>query len=317
LDPLLHYALASLQWKTRLRGTPVLSFRRRPIFWARMCRLLAYSGEPILLADLLLRPEHSLVAQSAAAREDEDRVHADGFGVGWYQREISPFPALFRSVQPAWSSANLRGLASLTRSDCFFAHVRAASPGIEVAEANCHPFAFGPFLWMHNGTLGGFPDFREWARRFLSRAAFAPIRGTTDSEHLFALFLEGWMQAGEPRDPETLLDAFRKALTLALDIQRQGGVAGPSTLNLALTDGATTIVCRLATGAEKPLSLWLARGVRQRTGAPALFSVDGSGQGGTIVASERLFPHPQWEEVPPGQAVLVRQGAGAVLVHLE
>ncbi|MBI4602337.1 MAG: class II glutamine amidotransferase, partial [Planctomycetes bacterium] len=179
---------------------------------------MAYSGEPLVLHDLLYGPEHSLIAQSCAARRDEDPVNADGVGVGWFAPEISPFPAVFRSPQPAWSCASLRSVSTLVRTGLAFAHVRSASPGSEVSEANCHPFASGPFLWMHNGSVGGFPHLRDWARRYLSGSSFAQIRGTTDSEHLFALFLEQWAEAGSPRDPEGLLDAFRKTLAFLEDI---------------------------------------------------------------------------------------------------
>ena len=39
----------------------------------------------------------------------------------------------------------------LCRSSLVFAHVRAASLGSSVTEANCHPFAFSRYLFMHNG----------------------------------------------------------------------------------------------------------------------------------------------------------------------
>ena len=42
-----------------------------------MCRWLAYSGPPIYLDELLLRPEHSLLTQSLHARESTFEVNAD------------------------------------------------------------------------------------------------------------------------------------------------------------------------------------------------------------------------------------------------
>jgi len=55
-----------------------------------MCRLLLYTGKrPILLADLLTRPAHSIINQSFSPklRIDAHRpLNGDGFGVGWYDR---------------------------------------------------------------------------------------------------------------------------------------------------------------------------------------------------------------------------------------
>lgn len=49
-----------------------------------MCRLLAYMGTPITLDKLLYEPRNSLVNQSINAREIEEPLNGDGFGVGWY-----------------------------------------------------------------------------------------------------------------------------------------------------------------------------------------------------------------------------------------
>ena len=59
-----------------------------------MCRLAAYVGGPIRIADLVLLPERSIIRQSFDARErlggdggavyDIGALNADGFGLGWY-----------------------------------------------------------------------------------------------------------------------------------------------------------------------------------------------------------------------------------------
>jgi hypothetical protein len=51
-----------------------------------VCRFVAYQGHPVLLADLLYRPRHSLVAQSYRAETMSQPFNGDGFGVGWYPR---------------------------------------------------------------------------------------------------------------------------------------------------------------------------------------------------------------------------------------
>ena len=273
-----------------------------------MCRFLVYTGEPIVLSDLLYTPVHSIVKQGYAAHDEEDRVNADGFGVGWYVPEISPVPALFRSAQPIWTSPSLRSVSSLTRTGLVFAHVRAASEGLEVSEANSHPFSSGPYLWMHNGTLGAHAKFRDWARRFLSFGAAANLRGTTDSEQLFALFLDFLAQASGSRDSASgLADILRKTVRFLEDFQRETDVREPTTLNLALTDGQSVLATRHALGSNKPPpSLHYASGVRLVPGSAGLSFEPAPGRGAVLMASEPIFPHVSWREVPPGAMLLAR-----------
>ena len=94
-----------------------------------MCRFLAYLGAPISMGELLYDPSDSIIKQSYAAREIEEPLTGDGFGVGWYHHDRSPDPAVFVSVTPAWSNRNLRSMAPKVCSGCIVAHVRAASVG--------------------------------------------------------------------------------------------------------------------------------------------------------------------------------------------
>src|SRR5262245_30047238 len=120
-----------------------------------MCRFLAYRGEPVLLHDLLYRPAHSIVEQSCRARDQEEPLNPDGFGIGWYVPELSPCPAVVRSLLPAWSNDSLKSLARLTRSGAVFPPAGTPTEAAAPAEANCPPFPSGPLLWMHNaGTAG-------------------------------------------------------------------------------------------------------------------------------------------------------------------
>ena len=49
-----------------------------------MCRWAAYIGAAIFLEDIVIRPGHSLIAQSHDAVEGKTAINADGFGVAWY-----------------------------------------------------------------------------------------------------------------------------------------------------------------------------------------------------------------------------------------
>ena len=76
-----------------------------------MCRFLVYKGRDILMSDLLLKTEQSLIIQSFHAKERQEPLNGDGFGVGWYAPEIDPTPCVYTSIQPAWSNRNLFRLA--------------------------------------------------------------------------------------------------------------------------------------------------------------------------------------------------------------
>src|SRR3954453_11666996 len=104
-----------------------------------MCRWLAYSGSPVSIADLLYRPEHSLIDQSLHSRLGVETTNGDGFGVGWYGSRLGRGATLFRGVGPAWADVNLRELAGSVSSPLFLAHIRA-STGTPVQQSNCHPF---------------------------------------------------------------------------------------------------------------------------------------------------------------------------------
>jgi len=176
-----------------------------------MCRFLAYHGPERYLADVLIRPENSLVRQSYAAREMPGPLNGDGFGVGWYARGEDPTPCVFTSLTPAWSNRNLRRLAVHIHSPLFFAHVRAATHGTLVGEANCHPFRHGRFMWMHNGRIGGFLKIMRRMRESLRDDLYAQVRGTTDTELAFYTFVQQLdahrAEARErlQRSPETVL----------------------------------------------------------------------------------------------------------------
>lgn len=104
-----------------------------------MCRWAMYLGPEIPLSWLLTDPEHSIIHQSYRAELREEPLNGDGFGVAWYAPGLAE-PAVFRSIQPAWNNTNLIDLARVTTSGTILAHVRAASPGLGVQEANCTHF---------------------------------------------------------------------------------------------------------------------------------------------------------------------------------
>jgi len=220
----------------------------------KMCRWLVWCGnEPILLADLILSPAHSLIHQSfsggfhpGAEAKNNMTLNADGFGVGWYTKRGA---AIFRSVTAAWNNRNLRELCSTIESTCIFAHVRAASEGGIISEQNCHPFRYGRLLFQHNGHIECFKMIKRRIMNALRDELYTWIEGTTDSEACFALVLNEMdpelLAAGQPIEPKVMHSALLSAIALLSSYLSDAEVTcGFSTFNFALTDGNTVVVSR-------------------------------------------------------------------------
>jgi predicted glutamine amidotransferase len=276
-----------------------------------MCRFLTYAGAPLLLADLLYRPVNSLIMQSHHARERIEPLNGDGFGVGWYVPEIDPTPCVQRSVAPAWSNRNLQDLAAKTRASCLFAHVRAASPGMAVTEANVHPFGYDRFMWMHNGAVAGFRQIKRRLRAGLKDEFYDMIEGTTDSEHAFALFLNCLRTPFGEAGGDEIRRALVETIARLDELTREAGITEPSFYNFAVTDGRSTVVSRYCSGeGVKGNSLHYSRGLRFEClpgGLCDMHSVtkDERAQA-VIVASERLTEDASdWTYVPDNHTITV------------
>ena len=63
-----------------------------------MCRFVMYMGNPLRLDLLTTRPSHSIIHQSYNAREREEPLNGDGFGIAWYAHGVSEEAAVFRSI---------------------------------------------------------------------------------------------------------------------------------------------------------------------------------------------------------------------------
>ena len=198
-----------------------------------MCRWLAYCGEPLRPSELILHPQHSLVAQSLDSPLGAETVNGDGFGFGWYPKDPQGDndPGLFRSIEPAWNDQNLRELTQAIESPLFFSHVRAAA-GPPIQQTNCHPFRFGSWLFMHNGAIAEFGSVKRDLTFAVDPSLYPHLEGTTDSEVLFYLALT----LGLREDP---VAALAKTIRAVESAGHQHGVKFPMQGTVAVSDGTT------------------------------------------------------------------------------
>lgn len=249
-----------------------------------MCRWIAYLGEPMFLEDFVTAPRQSLVVQSRSSKEARSAVNGDGFGLGWYAERGTP--GLFRDIRPAWSDENLLSLAHQIKSRLFFAHIRA-STGTATTRANCHPFAVGHWMFMHNGKIGGWEKIRRRFERHIPDELFEHRHGTTDSEALFLVMLA----LGLEHDPET---AVARALGIVEEEMKAVGVTEPLRFTAAFSDGNRLHAVRYAS-----------------SGVPeTLYTRKRRDNAGRLLVSEPLDDgRDDWQAIPP-QSFVVVDGEG-------
>ena len=244
-----------------------------------MCRLLGYLGSPIQLNHLLYKPEHSLIVQSYQPREmTSGVVNADGYGIGWYHHQKDARPFTYKNILPIWSDINLPQLSRYIESGCILANVRSATVGQATELGNCQPFNYDRLLFVHNGFIQNFrTSLYRPIRDRLSDTAYQLINGSTDSEHIFALFIETWQAS-----PNISLEkALQQTLITLHELAIQHRVKASATIIIA--DGHRAI-----SGARRGL---LASRFSTHSPSPTLYWLrdDAKFPASMILASEPLF----------------------------
>lgn len=274
-----------------------------------MCRFMLYCGPETTLDVMVTRPANSLINQSFKAKEREEPLNGDGFGIAWYVPELSTTPAVFRSISPAWNNQNLMDLTRLTRSSCILAHVRAASPGLPVTETNCHPFRHGPFAFMHNGGLAGFRQLKRTIGMRLSEQAYNVIQGTTDSEYIFAYFLDRFREEEDHDRLHSMARALKRTIKELVELTWEAGVDGASYLNLAIADGSLAVASRFCSNPKAtPHTLYYIHGHHYLLdGDQSRMEKCSPKEQCVIISSEPLSSRDRWNPVPPNHLVMIDQ----------
>jgi len=157
-----------------------------------------------------------------------------GWGVGFYQGgEI----LLKRRPIDDRPEISLADITKDLRTDILVAHVRAATVGNSRTE-NTHPFRYRQWLFAHTGTVEAFTTLRGRLSDSLPQFLQRDVRGDTDSELLFALFLSFLHDAGQLHRPivdaASARTALRSSISLVDRLCAEEGT-GPSAMNILVS----------------------------------------------------------------------------------
>jgi glutamine amidotransferase len=266
---------------------------------SKVCRWLAYSGSPVRLEELLLKPKHSLIDQSLHSKLGAETTNGDGFGVGWYG--VGETPGVFHSIEPAWNDRNLRELAAHIESPLVFAHIRASS-GSPVQQTNCHPFRYGNWLWMHNGLIREFHRVKRDLALAVDPLLYPAIEGSTDSELFFFLALTMGLEDDPPA-------AVERAVGLIEHTGRSHGIEYPIQMTVSTSDGGSVWGFRYSSEGESRSLFYSTAVATLREQHPDVELLQRVSDESRLVVSEPLGDLAgAWNEVPESSYGIVQEG---------
>ena len=235
--------------------------------------------------------------------EDSDKVPgADGWGIGFYRDQGS---FLFKKASRTARTQRIASISEVVSSNIFICHLRHATTG-DRKEANTHPFRWGFWLFAHLGGIHHFRRIRSRILRKLPPAYKKQIRGNTDSEYCFFLYLTLLRGQGAIKKGSIPLQAAVNGLKnfgrIMEEFHKEADVQQTPVLNFLITNGSYLI----ATRCGYPLYyLYHGGGALNETTYASdetslryeLLQYD-SEKKFVVVSSEKLSASQDWREVP-------------------
>lgn len=303
-----------------------------------MCRALLYLGEPVLLDDLLYKPDSSLVKQSYMPRMLR-MLNLAGFGMTvWDRSSIDPdIPYRYGTTNLPVFDRNLKSLANKIKANCFLGHVRgvALDSAVAITEQNIHPFWYpgAKLALAHNGDLYRFEEMRDDLRLHIRPEIARHISGSTDSEWIYAVLLSQLSDPGEYSTNDEIRRAVDKTLAIIGSVRAARGVSVASSVNLFISDGrqifavrfcfdfgryATTDPAKVHEANLSYLSLWYTSGREYGFYDEEWQMIGGAAAADSVmVASEPLTSDvAKWLEVPEYSVLHTQRSNGRTVTDI-
>jgi glutamine amidotransferase len=276
-----------------------------------MSRLFGVTcNEPERLRCALYASRDALVADAAP----------DGWGLAFYQGgEV----LLQRHPKPAGTVDFYQAVQDL-RSDYVIGQVR--EPGAPAKLENTQPYRFRSWVFAHHGLIDRFEAIQAGMLESIPDYLRRNIRGQTDSEHLFHLFLAFLHDEGKLDDPNLVVGDAQSALRATagmLDRLLRAADGQRRPYSVILSNGR--ILMGMRQGGGKPMWVRRTHGIHD---CPLCRSEGGAADHrgrrvshealkAVLIASEPKKLGPEgWEEVPEGSLVSVARDLTTSIVPL-
>jgi glutamine amidotransferase len=303
-----------------------------------MCRALLYLGKPVLLDNLLFQPDSALVRQSYMPKMLH-MLNLAGFGMRAWDpaSHDAATPFAYASDSLPVFDRNLKNLAGKVAAGCVLAHVRgvAYSTQVEISLQNVHPFQFPgvPLVLAHNGDLARFAEMRPGLARHVRPELARMVKGTTDSEWIYALVVSQLDDPYAAPAADALVAAVKAAIAILREERARLAIDTSSSVNLFLSDGTQVAALRYCFDFGRYSTADAARLHEANLGFLSLWYTVGRGYGlhdgewkmtggaenadSILIASEPLTRDvASWVEIPEYALLHARMNGGRPAVSL-
>jgi glutamine amidotransferase len=188
----------------------------------------------------LLGNRSDLTGRVLAFEREALRVRTAGTSVGWGLGFYQGGEVLIRRRPiDEREEVDVAELGSDVRADVVVGHVRQATIG-PLRTENTHPFRYRQWLYAQTGTVTGFEQVRDRLLGSVPEFLRAGIRGDSDAEIVFQLFLSFLHDAGKLDDlivdTSVVREAIRGSLMLVDSISAEVG-SPPAEVNVVVSNG--------------------------------------------------------------------------------
>jgi len=308
----------------------------------RMCRALAYLGQPVPVEYLLYGSDSSLVNQVFHPKL-LSMLNLAGFGmVAWDRESLEPdVPWQYHSTKLPVFDQNLRSVSRKIRCNSLLAHIRGVplNSSAAISEQNLHPFVFPEvsLTMAHNGDLYDFSVMRYALIPHIRDEFLQRLSGNTDSEWLYALLMSRFDDPAALHSAADIADAVQHMLNILREVRKGHGIEISSSVNLFISNPNCIVAVRFTfdygcyplleqgevhQGCVDYLSLWFTRGSDYACHGGEWKMVGGrDAADAVIVASEPLsLDTSTWVEVPEYHLLAVEKHGNKIdtkLIALE
>lgn len=248
-----------------------------------MCRIfysLNQSNTESKIHRFLKQSDHLEKNTPGLNSASDHHTHPDGFGLAGLSRgkwEVYKSPRLYREM------ANLDEIVSrMATHSLVIGHIRKMDSRYSRAQKeNTHPFYYRNHVFMHNGYLRDYAVHGAALRRHIPADLRAHIKGDTDSEMMFYLFLS-ILRKGKPN----ILEAVRELFQILSSIVPKYNA------NIIYANKEYSLVTRYAYGMQEPPSLYW----------------NMNKTGGVLITSEPVSRN--YRLIPKNTAILINHATG-------